>query len=158
MNGDEYHQQQLEHEQMTAENDFAELFKLDVSEHTEKKGKFTYLSWAWAHSYMAKRDADFDWWPHDYPESEIGSRMVPYCATDAGVFVRVTVKYKGKGRSGVILFDSKTKLPVSITLWDKRNWEGEPFEEIKEIIYNLDITEETFEFEIPEEATIIESK
>ena len=27
---------------------FQTLSKIDVSEHTEKKGKFTYLSWAWA--------------------------------------------------------------------------------------------------------------
>ena len=29
-------------------NYFAELRKIDVSEHIEKKGQFNYLSWAWA--------------------------------------------------------------------------------------------------------------
>ena len=27
---------------------FQTLSKIDVSEHTEKKGNYTYLSWAWA--------------------------------------------------------------------------------------------------------------
>ena len=27
---------------------YLELRKINVNEHTEKKGKFTYLSWAWA--------------------------------------------------------------------------------------------------------------
>ena len=33
---------------ITPDNPFAILSKIDVREHTEKKGKFTYLSWAWA--------------------------------------------------------------------------------------------------------------
>ena len=27
---------------------FLELRKINVNEHTDRKGKFTYLSWAWA--------------------------------------------------------------------------------------------------------------
>ena len=36
------------------------LSKIDVSDHTEKKGKFTYLSWAWAWEVFCDH----------YPESE----------------------------------------------------------------------------------------
>ena len=33
---------------------FQTLSKIDVSEHTEKKGNYTYLSWAWAESIIRK--------------------------------------------------------------------------------------------------------
>ena len=32
----------------TTQNTFMKLFKTDVSKYTEKKGKFTYLSWCFA--------------------------------------------------------------------------------------------------------------
>ena len=37
------------------ENYFAELNRIDVNEHTEKKGNLTYLSWAWAWGELKKR-------------------------------------------------------------------------------------------------------
>jgi len=68
-------------------------------------------------------------------------------------------KYKkSAGRAGVILFDSKTKLPVSMTIWDNENRNGKSYLEVMEIIYNPEIPEETFEFEIPEGATVIEQE
>ncbi|EJS45765.1 hypothetical protein ICG_05865 [Bacillus cereus BAG1X1-3] len=33
---------------MTAENYFSKSAQIDCSEHVEKKGRFSYLSWAWA--------------------------------------------------------------------------------------------------------------
>ena len=68
-------------------------------------------------------------------------------------------KYKrSAGRSGVILFDVETKLPVRMTLWDNENRDGEPYGEVTEIVYDPDISEEIFEFEIPEGATVIEQE
>lgn len=40
------------------ENYFTELNRVDVSEHTEKKGNLTYLSWAWAWGELKKRHPD----------------------------------------------------------------------------------------------------
>lgn len=82
-----------------SKSDFELLAALDVSEHSEKKGKFTYLSWSWAHDYMAKLDPDFDWYVHDFPAESEGQIRWPYMATPAGCFVRVTVKYKGRERT-----------------------------------------------------------
>ena len=78
---------------------FKELAELNVNEHVEKKGKFSYLSWAWAHDYLAKLDPDFDWWLHDFPAAADGQIKWPYMATPAGCFVRVTVKFKGRERT-----------------------------------------------------------
>lgn len=82
-----------------SKSDFETLAELNVNEHTEKKGQFTYLSWAWAHDYLARLDPEFDWWLHDFPASAEGQIKWPYMATPAGCFVRVTVKFKGKERT-----------------------------------------------------------
>ena len=37
-------------------NKFKELRQIDVSQYTEKKGKFTYLSWAWAVDQLLQHD------------------------------------------------------------------------------------------------------
>jgi len=57
---------------------YKELSKLDVSEYTEDKGKFTYLSWAYAVQELLKRVPDAEW---DHPDPTVfadGSMMV-YC-------------------------------------------------------------------------------
>jgi len=40
---------------------FLELRKINVNEHTEKKGKFTYLSWAWAVDQLLQQDPQATW-------------------------------------------------------------------------------------------------
>jgi hypothetical protein len=64
---------------------FKELNKIDVNQHTEKKGRFTYLSWAWAWQQLLAR----------YPDS---TRTVyentygqPYIKDTHGVMVKVGV-------------------------------------------------------------------
>jgi len=75
-------------------SNFTELSAMNVSEHAEKKGQFTYLSWAWAHDYLAKKDPEFNWWLHDF-QNESGVTQ-PYMASLAGCFVRVSVLLFGK--------------------------------------------------------------
>lgn len=43
---------------MSAENYFVELNNINVNEHTEKKGKLTYLSWSWAWAEVKKLHPD----------------------------------------------------------------------------------------------------
>lgn len=74
------------------------------------------------------------------------------------VTFKVPEKYKGVGRSGVILFDVESKLPVRMTIWDNENYKGQPFFEVTEVIYNPEISEEIFDFEIPEGAIVIEQE
>jgi hypothetical protein len=40
---------------------FLELRKINVNEHTEKKGKFTYLSWSWAVDQLLQQDPNATW-------------------------------------------------------------------------------------------------
>lgn len=40
---------------------FNELRKINVNEHTEKKGRFTYLSWVWATDQLLQNDPSATW-------------------------------------------------------------------------------------------------
>ena len=40
---------------------FLELRKINVNEHTDRKGKFTYLSWAWAVDQLLQQDPQATW-------------------------------------------------------------------------------------------------
>ena len=66
--------------------DFAELYQTDVRAHIEKKGKFSYLSWPYAVAELRKNCPDSTW-----TISHFGDNNQPYCQTDAGCFVEVTV-------------------------------------------------------------------
>jgi len=46
---------------MLAKEIWDKLSAIDVSEHTEKKGKFTYLSWAWAWAEFSKHYPNCDY-------------------------------------------------------------------------------------------------
>lgn len=44
----------------------SELLKINVNDHTEKKGQLTYLSWAWAWAEVLKADPGATWIVHTY--------------------------------------------------------------------------------------------
>ena len=67
---------------------FEILSKIDVSEHTEKKGNFTYLSWAWAVKVLLEHFPKATWEVHTYFDNGVET---PYMRTEAGAFVQVTV-------------------------------------------------------------------
>lgn len=67
-----------------SENYFAKLAKIDVNEHVEKKGKFSYLSWAWAVDVLRKEDPKATW-------EVIRFNGMPFMETKFGVFVEVAV-------------------------------------------------------------------
>lgn len=69
-------------------NYFAQLAKIDVSEHIEKKGEFSYLSWAWAVDRLRKVYPDAIWEVKRF-------NGVPYLKTDCGYFVEVAVTVAG---------------------------------------------------------------
>jgi hypothetical protein len=71
---------------------FAELEKVNVSGHTEKKGRFTYLSWPFAYSELFKR----------YPQAEIDVRDwdgFPAVKGPKGWMVCVSVTVEGVRRT-----------------------------------------------------------
>ena len=65
-------------------NYFTELDHVDVTQHIEKKGKFSYLSWAYAVRELKKRHPSATWEVHEWDG-------VPFINTECGFFVKVTV-------------------------------------------------------------------
>ena len=79
-------------------NVFNILDKVDVSTKTEKKGMFTYLSWAWAVRELLRVAPDATWEVHEWGME--GNRQ-PYMQTEAGCFVKVSVTVNGVTREQV---------------------------------------------------------
>jgi hypothetical protein len=52
---------------------FIELNKLNVNDHTEKKGNLTYLSWTWAVEILLKHDPEATW---EFPEPKVWNDTV----------------------------------------------------------------------------------
>lgn len=71
---------QEEYEKM--EIKFNEIRKIDVSKHIEKKGKFNYLSWAWAVDQLLQLDPAATWEYKD-PTYYHDQTMMVYCAVTA---------------------------------------------------------------------------
>ena len=77
---------------------FQTLNELNVNEFTQKKGNFTYLSWAWAVRELLKVAPKATWQIHKFGED--GERQ-PYMKTDTGYFVQVTVDVEGVMRTQI---------------------------------------------------------
>ena len=79
---------------------FDKLNSINVNEFTEKKGNFTYLSWAWAVRELLQVDPEATWEVHKWGgDEDVNSR--PYMETEAGYFVQVTVWVGGIARTQV---------------------------------------------------------
>ena len=72
---------------------FEEREKINVTKHIEKKGMFSYLSWAFAVSEIRRACPDAQWEVHEY-QNEKGM-IQPFMNTDCGHFVKVTVTADG---------------------------------------------------------------
>ncbi len=64
--------------------EFKEAYLLDITSHTEKKGKFTYLSWAYAVRFLREHFPSATWTVKHFDD-------IPYKFSPAGCFVEVTV-------------------------------------------------------------------
>jgi hypothetical protein len=69
-------------------NYYEELSKINVNEHVEKKGKFSYLSWAWAVDVLRKKHPSATW-------EVIRFNGMPFMETPLGYFVEVAVTVEG---------------------------------------------------------------
>jgi hypothetical protein len=74
------------------DNYFVELAAVDCSAHVEKKGKFTYLSWPFAVSELAKRHPDAEIEVHEWDG-------FPAIRHSKGWMVKVSVTVKGVRRT-----------------------------------------------------------
>ena len=60
---------------------YNELRKINVNEHTEKKGQLTYLSWAWAVDTLLQHDPSAVW---EFPEPKyFGESVMVFCNVTA---------------------------------------------------------------------------
>ena len=60
---------------------YNELRKINVNEHTEKKGQLTYLSWAWAVDTLLQHDSSATW---EFPEPKyFGDTVMVFCNVTA---------------------------------------------------------------------------
>ena len=67
---------------------FETLSQINVNKHTERKGRFTYLSWAWAWGELLKRYPKSRRWVYE-PEG------LPYISSPAGAMVKVGIEING---------------------------------------------------------------
>ncbi|NCU72206.1 MAG: DUF1071 domain-containing protein [Candidatus Fonsibacter lacus] len=74
----------------------SELLKINVNDHTERKGNLTYLSWAWAWAEVLKIDSAARWTAHEYNE-----RPAMYLP-DGTAMVKVSVEIKGDIKTCVL--------------------------------------------------------
>ncbi len=78
---------------------FDQLSKTDVGEHIEKKGKFSYISWAWAWQELKKLAPDATFEKHRFHQDEL---TVPYMRDENGeTYVMVSVTAGGETHTEV---------------------------------------------------------
>ncbi|MBU0593848.1 MAG: DUF1071 domain-containing protein [Gammaproteobacteria bacterium] len=84
-------------------NYFTELAAINVGEHIERKGQFSYLSWPFAVAQLRQFDASATW-------EVMRFDGLPYLATDYGTFVEVAVTVRGITLSQIHpVLDSRNK-------------------------------------------------
>lgn len=76
------------HEPLASDNYFARLNAINVNEHVERKGGFSYLSWPYAVARLRLADPTATWEVRRFDG-------LPYLACAAGVFVEVAVTVQG---------------------------------------------------------------
>lgn len=96
----------------TNPNYFAELASVNVGEHVEKKGQFSYLSWPFAVAQLRQFDATATWTVERFDG-------LPYLATDYGTFVEVAVTVRGITLSQIHpVLDSRNKPLLAPSVFD----------------------------------------
>jgi hypothetical protein len=82
----------------------SELLKINVNDHTERKGNLTYLSWAWAWAEVLKIDPAARYTVHEYD----GLPLV--YLKDGTAMVKVSVEIKGDIKTCLLpVLDHKNK-------------------------------------------------
>jgi len=78
-----------------------EFLTVNVNDHTEQKGKFTYLSWCWAWAEVLKADPEANWQLVEYGDDHGTLQPCMWLRDDTAV-VKVNVTIEGKTRSAVL--------------------------------------------------------
>lgn len=95
-----------------AVNSFARLSAINVNDHVEKKGGFSYLSWPYAVAQLRLADPIATWDVRRF-------NGLPYLATEAGVFVEVAVTVQGITLSQIHpVLDGRNRPLIAPTAFD----------------------------------------
>jgi len=93
-------------------NYFAKLNSINVNDHVEKKGQFSYLSWPYAVAQLRLADPSAFWEVRRFDG-------MPYLKTDTGYFVEVAVTLQGITLSQIHpVLDSKNRPIFEPTAFD----------------------------------------
>ena len=93
-------------------NYFAALSAINVNDHVEKKGGFSYLSWPFAVSQLRTAEPTATWEVKRFGD-------LPYLASEAGVFVEVAVTVQGVCLSQIYpVLDSRNRPILAPTAFD----------------------------------------
>ena len=94
------------------DNIFSKLYSINVNEHVEKKGQFSYLSWPYAVAQLRLADPAAAWEVRRFDG-------LPYLSTDLGVFVEVAVTVNGVTLSQIHpVLDGKNRPLLMPTAFD----------------------------------------
>ena len=86
---------------------FKTLSEINVNNHVEQKGKFNYLSWAWAVAELRLASPTATW-------EVVKTDGLPFCKTECGYFVEVSVTVEGITLSQIhpVLDNQNKTIPV----------------------------------------------
>lgn len=86
---------------------FKTLSEINVNNHVEQKGKFNYLSWAWAVAELRLASPTATW-------EVVKTNGLPFCKTECGYFVEVSVTVEGITLSQIhpVLDNQNKTIPV----------------------------------------------
>jgi hypothetical protein len=94
------------------DNYFSHLAAINVNDHVERKGVFSYLSWPWAVAQLRQFDPTATWEVKRFGD-------LPYLTTDLGVFVEVAVTVQGTTLSQIHpVLDGKNRPMMAPTSFD----------------------------------------
>jgi outer membrane lipoprotein-sorting protein len=89
-------------------------------------------------------------WKEEYRKDEITGRDSVFVTFD-GIPVN-------DANHWMFEFDVETKLPVRGSIWWDKNYQGQPHFEFDKIIFDKEIPDDTFDFEIPQGAQVIDCR
>ena len=109
MNADQFFEIEPEATGNGEESLYEKLAKVNLNKYKEKKGRFDYVSWAFAVQELLKVVPDATWEVHLF---DVEGYKCPYMKTPAGYFVQVTVTANGIPRTQIlpVLDSSNTTL------------------------------------------------
>ena len=88
------------------------LASIDCRDHIKKKGKFSYLSWAWAWDTLKRECPEATFTKHTFPYKD-GQGYVPYMIDEEGfAYVQVSVHVEGETQTEVFPVLNHSNNPI----------------------------------------------